>query len=57
MKATRNWGPCSCNCGETIVPESEFEMIGGAMYLKGHEGKATRQIPAVKKCEKAANKQ
>lgn len=48
MKATRNWGPCACNCGRDIQPGDEFSMIEGAMYLRGHDEKATRNIPAVR---------
>jgi len=48
MKASKDWGPCRCNCGKNIQTGSEFVMIEGAMYLAGHESKRTRHIPAIK---------
>jgi hypothetical protein len=48
MKASKDWGPCRCNCGKNICSGNDFVMIEGAMYLEGHENKRTRQIPAVK---------
>lgn len=37
MKATRNWGPCACECGKSIGPGDEMVMFEGGMYLAGHE--------------------
>lgn len=37
MKATRNWGPCGCECGRNIMVGDEMTMIEGAIYLAGHE--------------------
>ena len=49
ITATKNWGPCACNCGKMIETGSQFAMVSGSMYLRGHESKATGTIPAVKK--------
>jgi len=50
MKATKDWGPCSCECGKSIVPGSEMVMFEGAMYLAGHEKeRRTRTMAAVKR--------
>ncbi|MBD3392007.1 MAG: hypothetical protein GF418_08035 [Chitinivibrionales bacterium] len=49
IRATKNWGPCACNCGKVIGSGDEFAMVSGSMYLKGHESKATGMIPVVKK--------
>ena len=51
MKASREWGPCSCNCGKSISTGDEFVMLDGCMYLVGHEERRTRQIPVVKRDE------
>ncbi|MBD3321141.1 MAG: hypothetical protein GF350_08620 [Chitinivibrionales bacterium] len=48
MKATKNWGLCFCNCGQSIKPGDEFVIVDGGMYLAGHEVKATRNMPAIK---------
>jgi len=53
IKATKNWGPCACNCGKDIQSGDEFAMVAGSMYLRGHESKATGYIPVVKKEPKA----
>ena len=50
MKATRNWGPCACECGKQIRSGDEMVMFEGSMYLKGHEqARRTRKMAAVKK--------
>ena len=57
MKATRDWGPCSCDCGRTIVPGCEIVMMDGAMYLAGHQNnRRTRQMAAVEPDEDVAKK-
>lgn len=47
MKASKDWGPCGCNCGESIKNGSEFVIVDGTMYLVGHEDRRTRTIPIV----------
>ncbi|MBD3242431.1 MAG: hypothetical protein GF331_17710 [Chitinivibrionales bacterium] len=48
MKATRNWGPCACECGKNIGPGDEMVMFEGAMYLAGHEKeRRTRRMNAI----------
>lgn len=37
MKATIPHGPCHCDCGQYITAGSEFLIIEGAFFLKGHE--------------------
>jgi hypothetical protein len=37
MRATKTWGGCACNCGEQIIAGSHFIIVGGEMYLPGHE--------------------
>ena len=49
ITATKSWGACACNCGRMIECGSQFAMVSGSMYLRGHESKATTTIPAVKK--------
>lgn len=50
MKATRNWGPCACECGKEITSGDEMVMFEGAMYLAGHESqRRTRTMAAVKR--------
>jgi hypothetical protein len=49
IKATKSWGQCACNCGKMIETGAEFAMVGGSMYLRGHDSKATGAIPVVKK--------
>jgi hypothetical protein len=50
MKASKDWGPCACNCGESIRQDAEFVIVEGAMYLCGHE----MGNPAIANPEKAA---
>jgi hypothetical protein len=47
MIASKDWGACFCNCGKNINRGDEFVVIGGGMYLRGHEGRATREIPII----------
>ena len=56
MKASRNWGPCSCSCGENISTGDDFVMFEGAMYLAGHEERRTRSMPAIPTGKKKAAK-
>jgi len=50
MKATKEWGLCSCECGKTIKAGDEMVMFEGAMYLAGHEKeRRTRTMAAIKK--------
>ena len=50
MKATKNWGPCACQCGKSITPGSKVVMFEGAMYLNGHEKeRRTRSMAAIRK--------
>ena len=52
MKATKDWGPCCCECGITIAPGSEMVMFEGAMYLAGHEKeRRTRTMAAIRRDE------
>jgi hypothetical protein len=52
MKATKDWGPCGCDCGKTIASGDEMVMVDGALYLAGHENnRRTRIMPAVKREE------
>jgi hypothetical protein len=54
MKATRDWGPCACQCGSNITPGSEMVMFEGAMYLAGHEQqRRTRSMAALPKSDGA----
>lgn len=48
MIASKDWGPCFCNCGKNISRGDEFLVVNGGMYLRGHEERATREIPAIK---------
>jgi hypothetical protein len=48
MIASKDWGPCNCNCGKNICKGDEFVIVEGSMYLLGHEERRTRQIPAFK---------
>lgn len=54
ITATKHWGACACNCGKTIETGSEFAMVSGLMYLRGHEGKATGAIRVIKKDKQGA---
>jgi hypothetical protein len=47
MIASKNWGPCCCNCGKAVNKGDEFTIVEGSMYLLGHEERRTRQMPAV----------
>jgi hypothetical protein len=47
MKASREWGECSCNCGHTIKVGDEMVIVEGMMYLVGHEERKTRQMQAL----------
>jgi hypothetical protein len=48
MKATKDWGPCSCDCGKNISSGCEIVMLDGAMYLSGHQNnRRTRQMAAI----------
>jgi len=48
MKATRDWGPCSCECGRSIKTGDEMTMFEGAIYLAGHEkDRQTRRMNAL----------
>jgi hypothetical protein len=54
MKATRDWGKCTCGCGETIKPGVEMGINEGALILKGHplqkkQGPLTRPVKLNKK--------
>ena len=50
MKATKDWGPCNCDCGEHIKPGDEMVNVDGNLYLAGHENlRRTRFIETVKK--------
>ena len=40
MKATKDWGQCSCDCGKSINKGDEFVIIEGDMYLLGHDEKS-----------------
>ena len=37
MTATKNWGACACQCGKNITPGAQMSVLGGEMYLCGHE--------------------
>jgi hypothetical protein len=37
MTATKNWGACSCQCGQDITPGAQISVLSGEMYLFGHE--------------------
>jgi hypothetical protein len=37
MKATIPHGQCHCNCGNYILAGSDFVILEGAFFLKGHE--------------------
>jgi hypothetical protein len=51
MKATKDWGQCSCDCGKSINKGDEFVIIVGDMYLLGHDekSKATQRSAGKKK--------
>lgn len=52
MKATKEWGPCSCDCGSRIMAGDEMNVVDGALYLAGHENnRRTRFIKAIPKEE------
>jgi len=54
MKASKDWGACSCNCGKAISKDAEFVIIEGSLYLSGHEKNGEKpQKPAAKKKGKA----
>ena len=54
MIASKNWGPCCCNCGKNINKGDEFTIFEGSMYLLGHEERRTRQMPTIKTSGKAS---
>jgi hypothetical protein len=56
MRATRDWGPCACDCGKNIVPGEEMTIVEGQMYLIGHEERKTRQIQAIASGKKKSGK-
>lgn len=52
MKATKDWGPCNCDCGKHINPGDEMTIVDGSLFLAGHENnRRTRFIEAIKKDE------
>ena len=56
MKASKDWGPCSCNCGKSISKDMEFVIVEGTFYLSGHnKNREKPQTPATKKRERARN--
>ncbi|MDD5675292.1 MAG: hypothetical protein PHC61_14070 [Chitinivibrionales bacterium] len=52
MKTSKNWGPCSCDCGKNMEAGQEIVIFDGSLYLAGHENRRkTTQISVVKKEE------
>ncbi len=53
MKASKEWGPCNCDCGTRIKAGDEMIVIDGDFFLAGHENaRRTRFIETIKKGEK-----
>jgi hypothetical protein len=56
MKASKDWGPCSCNCGKSISKDAEFVIVEGTLYLSGHDKNWEKpQTPIITKRGKAKN--
>ena len=50
MKSSKDWGPCSCDCGKKILPGDEMSVVEGSLFLAGHEtNRRTRYIKTIKK--------
>ncbi len=57
MKASKEWGYCSCECGNKIMPGDEMVNVDGFLFLAGHEeNKRTRFTKTIKKEKKPTYK-